>query len=492
MHPQVEFPEKERFTRLFGEDVYAVGGYVRDSLLGRLKKEGIDLLIRRHPLEKIVKMLASLGKVDLVGKSFGVIKFTVQGRTFDIALPRTDTLREAQIRGHKDFLIAADPELPLEEDLRRRDFRCNSMAQRLSDGKIFDPFDGRADIEQKILRMTNPETFAEDPLRILRAARFASVLRFSLDPAVYKAAKEIDVTGLSVERVNEELFRILLESEIPSIGLEELFVLDTLRQLFPPLYRLTLTIQDSVFHPEKDHYGHHTVWEHTKITVDQAKRLTAHSDLDESRKLALLLAALYHDVGKVVTTQWEFKNGRMVIITHGHDITGGMITEDVLDRFKVFSWRGYDLRQTVLTLVKCHHRASELWQNRALLTKKAFTRLNADIRGEIELLVFLDTADRAGRSKEPIHTLDEQGRWLLDKFAEMNVSKETLKPLVLGRDLIKKGIAPGPEMGRILDRLYQMQIDNEFETKNEGLELADRIIRESQKRKPAPIRKQKK
>jgi len=478
MKLQVSFPEKDMFIRLFGEHVHIVGGYVRDSVLGCAQNEGIDLLVRRYPVEKLLDKLKPQGKVDLVGKSFGVIKFTTQGRTYDIALPRTDHPKETPIRGHKDFVIAADPNLPLEEDLIRRDFRCNSIALRLTDGEIIDPLDGISDIQNKTLRLTNPKAFPEDPLRVLRAARFASVLGFSIDPALYKVAKGIDVSGLSAERVNEELYKILLKSAAPSVGLEELFVLDTLRQLFPALYRLTLTIQDSIFHPEKDQYGHHTVWKHTKITVDQAKRLADKIELDEPRKLALLLAALYHDSGKVTTTQWEFKKGRMVIITHGHDITGEKITEDVFDRFKIFSWKGYNLRKTVLALIRCHHRASELWQNRKVITKKAFNRLNADMNGEIELLAYLDVADRAGRSEAPVDSLDEQGQWLLDKFEELKISKENLKPIILGRDLIDKGVLPGPAMGRILDRLYQMQIDNEFESREKGLELADQIIQE--------------
>jgi len=478
MKLQISFPEKDMFIRLFGEHVHIVGGYVRDSLLGCAQNEGIDLLVRRYPVEQLIDKLKPQGKVDLVGKSFGVIKFTTQGRTYDIALPRTDHPKKTPIRGHKDFVIAADPNLQLEEDLIRRDFRCNSIALRLTDCEIIDPLDGISDIQNKILRLTNPKSFPEDPLRVLRAARFASVLGFSIDPALYKVAKGIDVSGLSAERVNEELYKILLKSPAPSVGLEELFVLDTLRQLFPALYRLTLTIQDSIFHPEKDQYGHHTVWKHTKITVDQAKRLADKIGLDEPRKLALLLAALYHDSGKVTTTQWEFKKGRMVIITHGHDITGEKITEDVFDRFKIFSWKGYNLRKTVLALIRCHHRASELWQNREVITKKAFNRLNADMNGEIELLAYLDVADRAGRSEAPIDSLDEQGRWLLDKFEELKISKENLKPIILGRDLIDKGVLPGPAMGRILDRLYQMQIDNEFESKEKGLALADQVILE--------------
>jgi tRNA nucleotidyltransferase (CCA-adding enzyme) len=279
--------------------------------------------------------------------------------------------------------------------------------------------------------------------------------------------------------VNEEFFRILLESPQPSVGLEELFMLDALSQLFPELYKLTLSIQDSVFHPEKDLYGHHTVWQHTKITVDQTKRLVEKNDFSTQRKLALLLAALYHDIGKASTARWEFKRGRMVIINYGHDLASEKITEQMFDRFKIFSWNNYDLRKTVLALIRCHHRASELWQNREVLTKKAFNRLAADVDGEIEMVVILDAADRAGRSETPVETLDEQAQWLLNKFEELNVTRESIQPLIMGRDLIEMGVSPGPGMGKILETLYQKQLDNEFETKEEGLRIADMLLKKN-------------
>ncbi len=100
----------------------------------------------------------------------------------------------------------------------------------------------------------------------------------------------------------------------------------------------------------------------------------------------------------------------------------------------------------------------------------------AEINGEIELLVYLDAADRAGREEIPISGLDSEARWLLNKFKELNVTKETIQPLIMGRDLIKMGIPPGPEMGRILKELYQNQLDNEFETKKQGLRIAKKII----------------
>jgi tRNA nucleotidyltransferase/poly(A) polymerase len=476
MNLEIDFPKKDFFTGLFGRDVYAVGGFVRDQLRGIPSPE-VDILITNHTVDKIIEKLEPHGKIDIVGKSFGVIKFTTEGKTYDIALPRKDSPRKAKVRRHKDFIISADPGLPLEKDLDRRDFRCNSIAVRISDGQIFDPHDGRKDITENVIRLTNPRAFPEDPLRVLRAARFASVLGFSMDPKIYAIAKEIDLSGISIERIREELFKIMILSPRPSSGLNELFKLGALRQILPELYRLTLCIQDSLFHPEKDDFGHHTVWAHTLITVDQAKRLTQTFHLNEQKSLVLLLAALFHDVGKPDTTEWEFKRGRMVITSNGHDIASAKISKKALGRLKIFSWNGLDLKRMIPSLIKCHHRTSEFWQNREVITKKAFNRLAADVDGEIELLVYLDAADRAGRKEKPLHSLDREGRWLLEKFEELNVSKETIQPIIMGRDLIKMGVSPGVQMGKYLKKLYQMQLDNEFETKESGLILAKKLIK---------------
>ena len=475
----IDFRDKELFLELFAGDVYVVGGGVRDTMMGRLDAEqDLDLLIRHHSVDDIQERLGAHGRVDLVGRSFGVIKFTKDGRTYDIALPRTDTPQAGPIRGHKDFIVNSDPDLPLEKDLVRRDFRCNSMAARLKDGALIDPLDGRRDVQDRILRLTNEEAFPDDPLRVLRAARFASVLEFTVDESVYTAAKGVDCSGLSVERVNEELFRILLDSPRPSVGLEELFMLGALRQLYPELFALTLSIQDPQFHPEKDRFGHHSVWQHTKITVDQAVRLADTEDLDPPSKLALLLAALLHDLGKPETAAWEFKRGRMVITNYGHDLTSEQLAREMFDRFRIFSYRGLDLRTIVLPLLRCHHRASELWQNRDVVTKKAYNRLAADINGEIQLAVLLDAADRAGRDEKPVSALDEQAQWLLKTFEEHNVSKETIQPLIQGRDLIPMGVNPGPGMGALLKELYRLQLDGEFETRGQGLACARRLIEE--------------
>ena len=470
-----DFPDKALFVRLFGGDVYAVGGCVRDLILGRPSAE-VDLLVARHPLDEIVRKLEKHGRVDLVGKSFGIIKLGIHGRIYDIALPRTDRAGVEGTRSHKDIVVAADPGLPVEKDLERRDFRTNSMALRLKDGTIIDPFEGRKDTLAKRIRLTNPAAFPDDPLRVVRVARFASVLGFKVDPSIYPAARAVDLAGLSVERVNDEMFKLLLDSPRPSVGLEEMFRLGVLDQWFPELQALALVIQDSVFHPEQDAFGHHTVWAHTKLCVDQAATLGRAPGLPTPKRLALLLAALYHDLGKTTTTRWEYKRGRMAVTSCGHDIQSERAARRVLSRFKVQTWNGTPIGRMVPLLIRTHHRAGELWTNREEVTKKAFNRLAADVQGEIELVVLLDAADRAGRGARLVRGLDKQARWLFKKFDELRVNRETIKPLVMGRDLIKLGVPPGPEMGRILKKLYKSQIDNGFETKAAGLERARRLI----------------
>jgi tRNA nucleotidyltransferase (CCA-adding enzyme) len=234
-----------------------------------------------------------------------------------------------------------------------------------------------------------------------------------------------------------------------------------------------------VFHPEKDDSGHHTVWAHTKITVDQAKRLAEKTGIDPAKRPALLWAALFHDIGKAETTHWEYKRGRMAVTSAGHDTAGERLALKAFDRMKIYSWNGADVRNLALRLIRTHHRAAELWQNKAVLTKKAFNRFAADMGGEYELAAVLDAADRAGRSDRLVSALDREARWLLRQMKAHNVSKETIKPLVLGRDLLKLNVPAGRGMGLLLKDLYQKQLDGEFDTRAEALKAARRLVRET-------------
>jgi tRNA nucleotidyltransferase (CCA-adding enzyme) len=365
----------------------------------------------------------------------------------------------------------------LEEDLKRRDFTCNSIAMRLIDDKILDPFNGTGAIKNKQIVLTGPETFLDDPLRVLRAARFASVHRFSIEDQVYINSQEVRLEELSKERVTEELFRMLLESESPSIGLNEYFKLTVLEKLFPSLYRLTLTIQDSIFHPEKDEFGHHTVWCHTLISIDIAKKLCIKFKLDDEQTLAVLLAVLFHDIGKADTTKWEYKRGRMTITSMFHDAKGVEITDQILTQLKVETRKNFPLKQTILNLIKYHHRIYELYRNREFIGFRAMSRLVRDLEDQDHLLMLLDFADRHSREPAPLdfNELDEIVEWYMEKKQEYNLNKDTIQPIIMGRDLLKLGVKPGVQMGEYLNLLYERQLDGEFDTKEEGLKIFKKL-----------------
>jgi tRNA nucleotidyltransferase (CCA-adding enzyme) len=479
----LNFPQKKLFVDIFKENVFLVGGTIRDHLLydNLAQSKDIDLMVTGHTYEEIHAKLKAHGKTNTVGKSFAVVKFSHDGMTFDFSVPRKEIKRDPNSHSHRNFIIEYGPHIPLEEDLKRRDFTCNSIAMRLIDNKVIDPFDGIGAIKQKRIIMTGPQTFADDPLRILRAARFASVHHFTIDENIYICAKDVPLHELSKERIIEEWFRLLLESDQPAIGMNEYFKLTVLEKLFPPFNPLSLTIQDSIFHPEKDEYGHHTVWHHTLVALDIAKKLSVMYELDEEHTLALLMGILFHDVGKAVTTRWEFKRGRMTVTSIFHDTKGVAITDKFLSTLMIDTRKGFPLKQTILNIVKGHLRIYELYRNREEVGFKAFSRLVKDMESKDFLLLLVDFADRQSRESDPLNfnDTDHITQWFLDRKENLKINHATIQPIIMGRDLLALGIKPGVKMGGYLKQLYEKQLDGEFVTKKEGLELFEKIKSET-------------
>ena len=185
-----------------GGKIYQVGGAVRDTFLGKQSKD-LDILITGVPASDLDAILKKYGKVDMVGASFGVIKFTPPGgEEIDIAIPRTEKKVGA---GYKGFDVSADHTLPIEKDLERRDFTINSIAKD-SEGNIIDPFNGQKDLDAKLIRLTNPQAFADDPLRMLRAVQFASRFDFKIDPGTFKLIQQ---NAQTISEISKE--RILIE-----------------------------------------------------------------------------------------------------------------------------------------------------------------------------------------------------------------------------------------------------------------------------------------
>lgn len=200
-----------------GGKIHQVGGAVRDLYLNKISKD-LDIVISGIPIESLENILSRYGKIDLVGKSFGVIKFTPpDGETIDIALPRTD--KRAGV-GHKGFEIHADHNLPIEKDLRRRDITINSIAID-ADGNITDPHGGVKDIKNKIIRQTDARAFADDPLRMLRCVQFGARFGFTIEPETLQNIQRNAhlISEISKERILEE-FKKIIEKGNPSVGVK--------------------------------------------------------------------------------------------------------------------------------------------------------------------------------------------------------------------------------------------------------------------------------
>jgi putative nucleotidyltransferase with HDIG domain len=297
-------------------ELYRVGGAVRDRLLGDADAIDNDFLVRGIPPDQLEALLHRHGKWSRVGKAFGVYKFTPtgQGETFDIVFPRTETSTGV---GHRDFEIRFDWTLPVEADLRRRDFTINAIAERVPDMAVVDPFDSAGYLRRRVLRMIFPQAFAEDPLRILRVARFLARFGLQIDPETRNAmtAAADLVSTVSAERVQEELTKTLTQCEKPSAAFDLLHQVGALPTWLPELDRCAGVTQNE-YHPDD-------VYWHSLKTCDAARR----------SQLVVRWAALLHDVGKVDTRQVVVEEGVARTVFYGHEVVSAEIKK-ILDAAK--------------------------------------------------------------------------------------------------------------------------------------------------------------
>ena len=456
-------PEKilrlARAVRDEGGRALLVGGCVRDRLMGRAAKDW-DVEVYGVEPAALRRLLDRLGRVNVVGEAFTVYKL---GQDLDVSLPR----RERKTgRGHRGFYIEGDPSMPVEEATRRRDFTVNAVLEDPLTGELLDPFGGRADLERRLLRAVSKETFAEDSLRVLRAAQLAARFEFDVEPETVMLCRSIDLTDLPAERVWGELEKILLVARSPYVGLQWLAALGATGQLFPEVEALSGCPQDEEWHPEGD------VEVHTYLTCDRARELV--DDLDYPRRVAVMLAALCHDFGKPATT--EFVDGR--IRSRGHEEAGVGPTESFLDRLRLHTLDGYDVRAQVVALVRDHLKPGEFYRLRAEVGDGAFRRLAR--RCELELLYRVARADSLGRNApwvppERWHTAEAQD-WFIARARELEVGRKAPAPLLMGRHLVEMGLSPSPLFGRVLDAVYEMQLDNRVSTLEEARAEARALI----------------
>jgi len=430
-----------------------VGGCVRDELMGIAPKDW-DVEVYGIEPERLSGLLeafaATVGEegvpVNAVGEVFAVYKL---GRDLDVSLPRRERKSGP---GHRGFAVEGDPKMSFEEACSRRDFTVNAILKDPLTGEIVDPFDGRGDIGRKTLRHVSDKTFPEDSLRVLRAAKFAARLEFGIAPETAELCRSIDVTDLPRERVWGEVEKILLKAQRPSIGLKWLYELGVVDQLFPELKALVGVPQEPDWHPEGD------VDVHTLMVVDEARKLI--DDLPCERQAAVMLGALCHDLGKPATM--EKIDGR--IRSLGHDEAGIGPTLSLLDTLGIYTLNGYDVREQVVELVRYHLKPGEFYKSEQKGNKVgdgAFRRLARKV--EPDLLYRVAKADSLGRYPEGDRSKmifgSEAQEWFIERVRELAVEKKAPEPILMGRHLIEMGLKPGPEFKRILDAVYELQMD---------------------------------
>lgn len=404
-----------------GGKVYYVGGYVRDKILGKANKD-IDVEVYGVSPDELKDIVSSLGTLKTQGASFGV--YNLKGYDIDIAQPRKET---ATGRGHKDFEVFVDPFISEDRAAKRRDFTMNAMMQNVLTGEIVDPFDGQTDLKNGLIRHVDDVTFAEDPLRVFRAAQFAARFDFDVAPETLSLMKTMDVSALSKERVYGEMKKAMLKAEKPSKFFEVLREASLLKDWFPELERLIGCEQDSEYHPEGD------VWTHTMLVLDEAAK---RRDKVENPEF-FMVAALCHDMGKPDTVSRD-EDGR--IHTYAHDKAGVPVARQFLDRLNA----DVRLHEYVLEMVEHHMEPHECFNNKSRVksTNHRFDGVHypAD-------LCQLAVSDISGKEGEQERAKAEEA-FLLERLDIYK--KRAAEPMVNGSDLIAMGMKPSPEFSQIL------------------------------------------
>lgn len=419
--------EVARLVAEKGGRTFYVGGFVRDALIHRENKD-VDIEVHGITPRELEKILDSLGQRIAVGESFGI--FGLKGYSLDIAMPRKE---EARGQGHKDFDIFVDPFIGTEAAARRRDFTFNALMQDVLTGEIVDHFGGVEDLKTGILRHVNDESFAEDPLRVLRAAQFAARFGFRVAEETIALCRQMQLQHLPRERIEGELKKALLKADRPSIFFEELRRMDQLDVWFPELKALVGVEQNPVYHSEGD------VWTHTMMVLDEAAKLRQRA----SEPYWFMLAAVTHDFGKAVCT--EDKDG--VLHAYQHETMGLPLAERFLRRI---TWES-KLIEYVLNMVEYHMKPNTVAGARS--AKKVTTRM-FDKSVDPEGLICIALADDRGRITQA--SAADHEAFLYER---LEVFRELMaRPYVMGRDLIEAGLKPSVEFTEILAHAHKLRL----------------------------------
>lgn len=443
-----------------GAEIYEVGGPVRDRLMG-LELKDHDYLIRHLTVRQIQEVLRIYGQVTLIGRSFGVIKFTpFQDRRvqIDFVLPRSE---KSTGIGHRDFDVDFDPELPVEADLGRRDFTVNAMARELVSGKLIDPFNGQGDLKTRTLRQVFPEAFAEDPLRLMRGIQFAARFDLTVEEKTAQSMCEHAklIATVSPERIAEELKK-LMSAPAPSKGFILMQEYGLLDHILPQLGALIGIKQDK--QPGDD------VFMHTLRALDAAR---SDKSIDNVGDLDLMFAVLLHDIGKARTSRYHPEAKRVVFF--GHQIASVRMARKWMEHMRTATI-GVDADR-VCKLIE-HH----MFETKAYFTDKAIRRFVSKVGPDmVFMLLDLRLADnRGGKHPSAIKGVLR----LRKRIREELERKPAFGPRDLaidGHDIMKAGVKEGPQIGKILSQLVELVLDSpELNTREQLLALVDNMSKD--------------
>ncbi|BDU49997.1 CCA tRNA nucleotidyltransferase [Haliovirga abyssi] len=405
-----------------GGKPYICGGYIRDYILN-IKNKDIDIEVFNVEFQKLYDILNKFGKARIVGESYKII-----------------------LIGDYEFSVPKE-NLDIKSAGRRRDFTMNSIYYDFESKKIIDFFNGIEDIKNGIIRLVDDKNIDDDPLRILRIAQFLARLNFKVDEKTEKIAikNREKILNIAKERIFIEFEKILLKAKKPSLAFQWMKKIGLLKLLFPELDRLSEIEQGDKFHPEGDAFTH------TMLTLDVL-------EINE-RNIEVMLAILFHDIGKAIVKTNKIGNH---ITFYRHEIEGAKLSKKSIKKMT----SSKELAKNVFSLIKYHMVPFNFSKS---INRKTIKKLSVKV--DFLNLMLLHKADYLGRKN-----IDENILYVKESIEIYENIKEETKPIIKGKDVIKLGIKPGPEIGKILKLIYIAQLEEKFSDYESGIKYLENYI----------------
>ena len=436
-------PEATELASLFksaGYKLALVGGPVRDAILGRLGND-LDFTTDAHPkdCEKILNKWAD--SVWDIGAAFGTVAGKKGEITVEVTTYRSESYDSSSRKPNVEFGKT------IEGDLARRDFTINAMALELTtpEPTFIDLFNGVADLQNKLIKTPGKaeESFSDDPLRMIRAARFMSQLNFEIDPSVLVAIKSMAtrLEIISFERIRDEFIKILM-SPSPRIGITVLVETGLADYFLPEVPKLKLEIDE--------HHHHKDVYEHSLTVLEQAIGLESRLD---GPNLTLRLAALLHDIGKPKTKQLIAGGG---VSFHHHEVVGARMCKERMKKLRFDNHMIEDVSQLVFLHLRFHGYGSGEW------TDSAVRRYVRDAGPLLTHLHLLTRADCTTRNKKKAESLAKTYDQLEERIALLMEQEELdkIRPDLSGEEIMQiLAIKPSPTVGKAYDFLLELRLE---------------------------------